>query len=167
VVDNASAEATTTYSYDAVGNRLSLASTASWIGVQAQMYDADDRITANTHDNNGNTLVSGTRSFQYDSLDRMTSFNGGAAAMAYWLFSRNRSPFSPETDHHSPAVDQHGDVRYRMDVTGAVTDTYDYATSSGRRKGHGPASDSRSWCWAPSCAWRMRTARGPSAQTAR
>jgi hypothetical protein len=66
----------------------------------------------------------------------MTSFNGGAAAMAYWLFSRNRSPFSPETDHHSPAVDQHGDVRYLMDVTGAVTDTYDYDAADFHENDH-------------------------------
>ncbi len=51
------------YLLDPVGNRLSLTSTLSGIASQSITYDANDRIVGNTYDANGNTLISGARTF--------------------------------------------------------------------------------------------------------
>jgi hypothetical protein len=73
-----------TYGLDAVGNRQSLTSTLTAINGQATMsYNVNDRLQTNSYDANGNTLGAGGKSFAYDSQDRMTSFNGGAATMVY------------------------------------------------------------------------------------
>jgi RHS repeat-associated protein len=40
-------------------------------------------LTTHTYDANGNTLVAGAKTFGYDSLDRMASFNSGAVTMVY------------------------------------------------------------------------------------
>jgi RHS repeat-associated protein len=71
------------YLLDPVGNRQSLTSTLAALPPQSFSYDPNDRIVGATYDANGNTLVSGSRTFQYDSLDRLTSFNAGAVAMQY------------------------------------------------------------------------------------
>ena len=38
-------------------------------------YDPDDRISGDTFDANGDTLMSGGNSFAYDFEDRLTQFN--------------------------------------------------------------------------------------------
>ena len=51
------------YVLDPVGNRTSLTSTLATLSNQTLTYDADDRLSNDTYDANGNTLTSaGTRS---------------------------------------------------------------------------------------------------------
>jgi len=162
-----------TYGLDAVGNRQSLTSTLAAIATQPAMsYNANDRLTANSYDANGNTLGAGGKTFAYDSQDRLTSFNGGAVTMVYdgdgnrvsktaggattvYLVDDGNPTGLPQVAEELSSggvvqkryvyglarigqtqvataatsfygYDGHGDVRYLMDVTGAVTDTYDY-----------------------------------------
>jgi RHS repeat-associated protein len=71
------------YGLDPVGNRLS--QTSSMAGIQSGTfgYDADDRLSTEQYDNNGNTIVSGARTFAYDFENRLKSMNNGAVTMLY------------------------------------------------------------------------------------
>jgi RHS repeat-associated protein len=160
---------TLNYGLDPVGNRLSLLSTLAGIGSQTASYDANDRVTTNSYDNNGNTLTAGSRTFRYDSMDRMTNFNSGAATMVYdgdgnrvsktsggaatvylvdegnptglsqvveeivggvvkrrYTYGQGRISQTQAGVTSYYGYDGHGDVRFLMDGTGTVTDTYDY-----------------------------------------
>jgi len=55
------------YTYDIVGNRFSLTSTIpSLPGSMNYFYDANDRLTTDIYDNNGNTTSSGGTSNTYN-----------------------------------------------------------------------------------------------------
>jgi RHS repeat-associated protein len=54
------------YTYDAVGNRLTLNSTLPPTGATNYGYDADDRLASDQYDSNGNTILSGGVSDVYD-----------------------------------------------------------------------------------------------------
>jgi RHS repeat-associated protein/uncharacterized repeat protein (TIGR01451 family) len=71
------------YTYDAVGNRLSRTSTVDGVDSTTDAYDANDRPRADTFDQNGNTLSSGGSTYAYDSENRLTSANGGAVTFLY------------------------------------------------------------------------------------
>jgi RHS repeat-associated protein len=62
---------TLAYSYDGVGNRLQLSSTLSAILGGPSTYDANDRLTLDTYDANGNTISSAGISSSYDFEDRL------------------------------------------------------------------------------------------------
>jgi RHS repeat-associated protein len=64
------------YTHDAVGNRLSRTSTVRGVAAQSASYDANDRNAADSHDPNGNTIVSNNTSYTYDSENRLTSAGG-------------------------------------------------------------------------------------------
>jgi YD repeat-containing protein len=66
-----------TYVLDPVGNRQSLTSSLAALQVQAFTYDADDRISGDTFDANGNTLTSGGVTYTYDFEDRLVSTSSG------------------------------------------------------------------------------------------
>ena len=82
-ISRSEAKGTLTYGLDPVGNRQSLASTVTGISQQSASYNANDQVTANTYDSNGNTLGASGKSYAYDSMDRMTSFNNGSVKMVY------------------------------------------------------------------------------------
>lgn len=71
------------YSLDPVGNRLSQNSTLSGIGTASATFDANDRLSTEQYDNNGNTIQSGARTFAYDSDDQLKSMNGTAVTIVY------------------------------------------------------------------------------------
>jgi RHS repeat-associated protein len=54
------------YTYDPVGNRKSLTSTVPAISSGTLLYDANDRLTSDQYDDNGNTVSSGSISNIYD-----------------------------------------------------------------------------------------------------
>jgi RHS repeat-associated protein len=66
-----------------VGNRLSDTSTLSGISSGSATFDADDRLSTETYDSNGNTLSSGGKSFAYDSENHLTSMNSSAVTIVY------------------------------------------------------------------------------------
>ena len=65
------------YSLDAVANRINLTSTLAALPSQALSYDAADRLSSDTYDANGNTLISGGTSYGYEFEDRLTSTSSG------------------------------------------------------------------------------------------
>jgi RHS repeat-associated protein len=73
------------YSLDPVGNRLSDSSSISGIGSSSETFDADDRLSAETYDGNGNTLTTGGKTFAYDSENHL-SMNSGAVSIVYDAF---------------------------------------------------------------------------------
>ena len=82
-ISRSEAKGTLTYGLDPVGNRQSLASTVTGINQQSASYNVNDQVLANTYDANGNTLGANGKSYAYDSMDRMTSFNNGSVKMVY------------------------------------------------------------------------------------
>jgi len=71
------------YGLDPVGNRLSQTSSITGIPTGNFGYDADDRLSTEQYDNNGNTTVSGARTFAYDFENRLKSMNNGAVTLLY------------------------------------------------------------------------------------
>jgi RHS repeat-associated protein len=71
------------YAYDAVGNRLSRTSTVPGLASTASAYDANDRLTSDSYDQNGNTTAAGGNSYAYNSENRLTSAGGGSASYVY------------------------------------------------------------------------------------
>jgi RHS repeat-associated protein len=74
------------YAYDAVGNRLSRTSTVSPVISQTAYYDANDRLTSDSYDNNGNTRATNGNNYDYDFENRLASFTpsaGPAGAFVY------------------------------------------------------------------------------------
>ena len=71
------------YGLDPVGNRLSANSTLSGVSSGSFSYNIDDLLSIETYDSNGNTLTSNSKSFAYDSENRLKSMNGGGVTLQY------------------------------------------------------------------------------------
>jgi RHS repeat-associated protein len=80
---SASANGAVAYTYDAVGNRLSRVSSLAAVPASASAYDANDRLTSDSDDANGNTRAGEGATYAYDFEDRVRSANGGAVRVAY------------------------------------------------------------------------------------
>ncbi len=72
-----------TYSIDPFGNRLSRASTLAALTPQSFGYDANDELTSDIHDQNGNTTASGGHTYGYDFENRLVSRDGGSVTILY------------------------------------------------------------------------------------
>jgi RHS repeat-associated protein len=84
-VNNGSA----TYTLDPVGNRTAVNSTLNGINPISGSYNADDELSSETYDSNGNTtLAANGNSYTYDSENHMTSAtgNGKTITMVYDAF---------------------------------------------------------------------------------
>ena len=71
------------YGLDPVGNRLSDTSSLAGVSSGSATFDADDRLSSETYDSNGNVLTTGGKTFIYDSENRLTSMNAGAVTIQY------------------------------------------------------------------------------------
>jgi len=71
------------YSYDPVGNRLNRTSSIAPVPSQASTYDANDRLTGDSYDNNGNTISAGGNSYAYDFENHLTALNGDSVTYVY------------------------------------------------------------------------------------
>jgi RHS repeat-associated protein len=71
------------YTYDAVSNRLSRVSSLAGVLSETSNYDANDRLTSEAYDANGNARSVSGRTFAYDSENRIQSANGGAVRLTY------------------------------------------------------------------------------------
>lgn len=71
------------YGLDPVGNRLSANSTLSGVSSGSYSYSINDLLSIETYDSNGNTLITGGKTFTYDSENRLKSMNGGAVTLLY------------------------------------------------------------------------------------
>src|SRR5437016_4190211 len=65
------------------GNRLNRSSSIAPVPSQSSTYDANDRLTSDSYDNNGNTTSSTGNSYAYDFENHLTSLNGGAVRYIY------------------------------------------------------------------------------------
>jgi RHS repeat-associated protein len=72
-----------TYVLDGVGNRVSRTSAIAAIPSASYSYDANDQLTSDDYDLNGNTTNSGGDTFGYDFENRLVSKNGGAVSIVY------------------------------------------------------------------------------------
>ena len=71
------------YGLDPVGNRTSVNSTFNGFSPIAGVYNADDQISSETYDLDGNVLATGSNTYTYDSENHMTLANNGAVRMIY------------------------------------------------------------------------------------
>jgi len=71
------------YTVDAFGNRLSRISSLAGVLSATSNYDANDRLTSDVFDANGNTRSANGHSFTYDFEDRIRSADGGAVRIVY------------------------------------------------------------------------------------
>ncbi len=71
------------YTYDPVGNRLSRISSLPGVLSATSNYDANDRVTSDSYDVNGNARTSNGRSYTYDFEDHVKGVNNGAVRLTY------------------------------------------------------------------------------------
>ena len=69
------------YALDAVGNRLSRTSTLAALGAQTFTYDANDQLTSDGYDANGNTTSADGNTYTYDFENRLVSKTGAGGAV--------------------------------------------------------------------------------------
>jgi RHS repeat-associated protein len=69
------------YHYDPVGNRLERTSTVGPVPPATSSFDENDRLLADTYDNNGNTIESAGNLYSYDFENRLTGKNGGVTVV--------------------------------------------------------------------------------------
>jgi len=70
------------YGLDPVGNRLSEASSLTGIPSGSWGYNADDEVSSESYDANGNVLAAGGKTFSYDSENHLMSM-GSTVALLY------------------------------------------------------------------------------------
>jgi YD repeat-containing protein len=66
-----------------VGNRLSDTSSLSGVPSGSWNYNADDELSDETYDQDGNVTAAGGKTFSYDSQNEMVAMNGGAVQIKY------------------------------------------------------------------------------------
>ena len=71
------------YTYDPVGNRLSRISSLAAVVSATSAYDANDRLTTDSYDANGNTRAAIGLTYTYDYENRVKSMNNGAVSIVY------------------------------------------------------------------------------------
>ena len=71
------------YGLDPVGNRTSASSSIAGLAPVSGTFNADDEISAESYDANGNVLTTGGKTFTYDSENHLMSMNGGAVQLLY------------------------------------------------------------------------------------
>jgi RHS repeat-associated protein len=76
------------YGLDPVGNRLTETSSLAGVNSGSFGYNADDEVSTETYDNNGNTLTTGGKSFTYDAENHLTgmSVSGTTVSIVYDAF---------------------------------------------------------------------------------
>jgi RHS repeat-associated protein len=70
------------YSYDNVGNRLNQTSTLATIPTTTFTYDDNDRLTSDSYDNNGNTIMSNGLGYVYDFENKLVGVIGGPSPIS-------------------------------------------------------------------------------------
>jgi RHS repeat-associated protein len=70
------------YGLDPVGNRLSETSSLNGVNSGSFGYNADDEVSTETYDNNGNTLTTGGKTFTYDAENHFIGMSGGGTTVS-------------------------------------------------------------------------------------
>ena len=86
--DPAHNNGSSSYSLDPVGNRLSESTNMPEMESGSFGYNADDEVSSETYDSNGNTLSAGGKSFTYDAENHLTgmSVSGTTVSVVYDAF---------------------------------------------------------------------------------
>ena len=71
------------YTLDPVGNRLSEVSSLGGVPSGTWGYNADDEVSGESYDANGNVTSSSGRAYAYDSENHLVPMNGGAVTLVY------------------------------------------------------------------------------------
>ncbi len=74
---------TVSYGLDSVGNRDSADSTLGGVSSGTFSFNADDQLSDESYDANGNVVAAGGKTFGYDSQNRLVAMNGGAVQLLY------------------------------------------------------------------------------------
>ncbi|MBI3202213.1 MAG: hypothetical protein HYZ29_11765 [Myxococcales bacterium] len=77
----ATANGAISYTYDAVGNRLTRTSSVTGVPSATTSYDANDRTVGDSWNDNGNMLTRDGRTHSFDSLDRLVSSTAGTSTV--------------------------------------------------------------------------------------
>jgi RHS repeat-associated protein len=121
------------YGLDPVGNRLTESSSLSDIPSGASTFNADDELSSETYDQNGNVTAAGGKSFTYDSENRLVSMSasGKSVSMVYDAFGNRvaktvngvTTQYLVESDLNPTGYPQ---VFDELNSSGVVTRTYTY-----------------------------------------
>ena len=117
------------YGLDPVGNRQSENSSLSGVPSGSWSYNADDKLSSETYDADGNVTAEGGKAFSYDSQNRLVAMNGGAVQMLYdsdgnWVA---KSVSGVVTRYLVDDLNPTGYAQVVDELTsGAVTRTYTY-----------------------------------------
>jgi RHS repeat-associated protein len=86
--DPHSVDGSVAYGLDPVGNRLTESSSIAGVNSGSYGYNADDEVSTETYDSNGNTLSAGGKSFTYDAENHLTgmSVSGTTVSVVYDAF---------------------------------------------------------------------------------
>jgi RHS repeat-associated protein len=71
------------YGLDPVGNRTSASSSLNAVPSGNWGFNADDEVSSESYDANGNVIATGGKTFAYDSENHLVSMNGGAVQLLY------------------------------------------------------------------------------------
>jgi RHS repeat-associated protein len=82
-LDPANHNGSVSYGLDPVGNRTSAASTIAGLAPMSGTFNADDQLSTETYDANGNVLSTGGKTYSYDSENRLASMNNGTVQLLY------------------------------------------------------------------------------------
>jgi len=136
------------YRYDTVGNRLNRSSTISGLATNNYAYTANDWLTNNAYDLNGNTITNAGTNYQYDVMNHLVNLNNGQVVLAYngdgdrvlkivggvtnyyLVDDRNPSGYAQVLEEHQGATLSRW-YNYGMDLVsqiqpGSVTNYYSY-----------------------------------------
>lgn len=117
------------YGLDPVGNRLSETSSLAGASSGSFGYNADDELSSETYDQNGDVLTSGGKSFSYDAENHLVAMNGGAVQMQYDAFGNRvaKSANGVTTRYLVDDLNPTGYAQVFDELTnGVVTRTYAY-----------------------------------------
>jgi RHS repeat-associated protein len=119
------------YGLDPVGNRLSEASSLEGIPSGSWNFNADDELSSETYDQNGNVTATGGKSFTYDAENHLVSMtaSGTSASLVYDAFGNrvSKTVNGVTTQYLVDDLNPTGYSQVFDELTnGAVTRTYTY-----------------------------------------
>ena len=82
-ITGGSVNGSVSYSLDPVGNRSSASSSLTGVSSGSWNFNADDELTSESYDANGNVIASGGNTFSYNSQNQLVSMNGGTVTIVY------------------------------------------------------------------------------------
>jgi hypothetical protein len=128
--DPASNNGAENYTYDSVGNRLTLTSTIpSLLGSISYSYDANDRLSTDTYDNSGNTTSSGGNRTGFDPVGGVVMQQIPRSSYSQDFLTDNDAGQQATGITHSINLFQPVQGTYQITMTGLKLGTYNLLTA--------------------------------------